>query len=89
MALTTEKKTEIINDFGKTEADCGSAEVQVALLSERIRQLTEHAKTHPHDHSSRRGLLMLVGQRRRMMRYLARTNLESYRQTVEKLGIRG
>jgi len=89
MALTSERKKEIIETYGRGDADCGSADVQVALLTERIRQLTEHSKTHPHDHSSRRGLLKLVGQRRRMMRYLARTDRDRYRQTVDKLGIRG
>jgi small subunit ribosomal protein S15 len=89
MALTTEQKTHIIEQYRRGESDCGSAEVQVALLTERIRQLTEHSKTHPQDHSSRRGLLKLVGQRRRMMRYLARTDAGRYRALIDHLGIRG
>jgi small subunit ribosomal protein S15 len=89
MALSTEQKTQIIEQFRRGETDCGSADVQVALLTERIRQLTEHSKSHPHDHSSRRGLLKLVGQRRRMMRYLARVDRARYRELVDQLGIRG
>ena len=89
MALTTEKKSQIIEQYRRGETDCGSSEVQVALLTERIRQLTDHSKIHPQDHSSRRGLLRLVGQRRRMMRYLARTDAAGYRALIDRLGIRG
>jgi small subunit ribosomal protein S15 len=89
MALTKDQKTEIIDAYGASTEDTGSPEVQVALLTERIRQLTDHLKTHKQDHHSRRGLLKLVGQRRRHMRYLARKDRSRYRQLVERLGIRG
>ena len=89
MALTKEQKLEIIDTYGREAGDTGSPEVQVALLTERIRLLTDHLKTHKHDHHSRRGLLKLVGQRRRMMRYLARKDRAGYRQLIEQLGIRG
>jgi small subunit ribosomal protein S15 len=89
MALTKELKSSIIEQYRQSDADSGSSDVQIALLTERIRQLTEHARTHAHDHSSRRGLLKLVGQRRRLMRYLAREDASRYRALVEQLGIRG
>ncbi len=89
MALTNEKKAEIIGAHGRAGGDTGSPEVQIALLTERIRQLTEHFKVHKHDHHSRRGLLKLVGQRRRMMRYLARSDAARYRALIGQLGIRG
>ncbi len=89
MALTSEQKTEIMNAHARATGDTGSPEVQIALLTERIRQLTEHFRTHKHDHHSRRGLLRLVGRRRRMMRYLAREDNERYRQLIGQLGIRG
>jgi small subunit ribosomal protein S15 len=89
MSLTKEQKTEIITTFGLSDGDTGSADVQVALLTQRIRRLTDHLKTHSRDHHSRRGLLKLVGQRRRLMRYLARKDNLRYRQLVERLGIRG
>jgi len=89
MALTKDQKTEIIGGYGRSDGDTGSPEVQIALLTTRIRQLTDHLKTHKHDHHSRRGLLRLVGQRRRHMRYLARTDLGRYRQLIESLQIRG
>lgn len=89
MALTTEQKAEILAGYGRGERDSGSPEVQIALLTERIRQLTAHFQTHKHDHHSRRGLLKLVGQRRRMMRYLAREDQERYRSLIAQLGIRG
>ncbi len=89
MALTKDKKTEIIDTYALDTGDTGSPEVQVALLTERIRQLTDHLKTHKHDHHSRRGLLKLVGQRRRHMRYLARKDRTRYRGLIERLGIRG
>jgi len=89
MSLTQTRKAEIVAEHQRSEGDTGSAEVQIALLTERIRQLTEHSKVHKHDHHSRRGLLQLVGQRKRMMRYLARENAARYRDVVAKLGIRG
>ncbi len=88
MALDAAKKQEIVSKFGKNETDTGSSEVQIALLSARITELTEHLKTFKKDHASRLGLLKLVGQRRRLMRYLKRTNRESYMKTIEALSIR-
>jgi len=88
MALDTANKTQIIKQYQRTEGDTGSSEVQIALLSTRIAALTEHLKTFKKDHSSRLGLLKLVGQRRRLMRYLKRTNRESYNKLVADLGIR-
>jgi small subunit ribosomal protein S15 len=88
MALDTAKKIEIIKEFQRTEGDTGSSEVQIALLSKRIGDLTEHLKIFKKDHSSRLGLLKLVGQRRRLMRYLKRTNRPSYNQLIATLGIR-
>ena len=86
--LTNERKTEVIDTYRKHEADTGSPEVQVALLSERISYLTEHFKTHVKDHHSRRGLLKLVGQRRRLLDYLKRKDADSYSELIRKLGIR-
>ncbi|MCK9373667.1 MAG: 30S ribosomal protein S15 [Sulfuricurvum sp.] len=88
MALDTAKKAQIIEQYQRTSGDTGSSEVQIALLSTRIAGLTEHLKTFKKDHSSRLGLLKLVGQRRRLMRYLKRTNRESYNKLVADLGIR-
>ena len=88
MSLTKEKKSELIGKYGRADGDTGSAEVQVALLTERINELTEHLRTHAKDHHSRRGLLMLVGKRRRMLRYLERNDLERYRALVAELGLR-
>ncbi len=88
MTLTAEDKREIAGEFGKNEQDTGTTEVQVALLTRRINQLTEHLRTHKHDHHSRRGLLMLVGQRRRFLNYLQKSDLEGYRQLVKDLGLR-
>lgn len=88
MALSREKKREIVSQFGKKENDTGAPETQIALLTKRIVELTEHFKTHKKDHQSRRGLLMLVGQRRRMLDYLRRNSFERYRSTCEALGIR-
>jgi len=88
MSLTKEKKTELIGKYRRADGDTGSAEVQVALLTERINELTEHLRTHAKDHHSRRGLLMLVGKRRRMLRYLERIDLERYRSLVAELGLR-
>jgi small subunit ribosomal protein S15 len=86
--LTNERKTEVIGAFKSHDADTGSPEVQVALLSERISYLTEHFKTHVKDHHSRRGLLKLVGQRRRLLDYLKRKDADRYGEVIKKLGIR-
>jgi small subunit ribosomal protein S15 len=88
MSLTQEKKVELISKFGASEQDTGKAEVQIALLTERINQLTDHLRTHKKDHHSRRGLLMLVGRRRRFLNYLQRSDLERYRSLVKELGLR-
>jgi small subunit ribosomal protein S15 len=88
MSLAKEKKIEIIDGFRKHPTDTGSPEVQIALLTERINILTEHFQTHKKDHTSRRGLLMLVGQRRRLLEYLKRHNIEGYRELIVRLGIR-
>ena len=88
MTLTKERKQELIGRFGDSEGDTGSAAVQVALLTERINELTEHLRHHPKDHHSRRGLLMLVGKRRRLLGYLGRTDLDRYRSLVDELGLR-
>lgn len=88
MSQTTEMKTQIIEDYRLHEHDTGSPEVQVALLTHRIQELTEHFKTHAKDHHSRRGLLKLVGRRRRLLDYLKRKDFERYRNTIERLGIR-
>src|SRR3990170_2943268 len=84
----TETKKKIISEYATTEGDTGSPEVQIALLSHRISHLTEHLKKHKHDHHSRRGLLLLVGQRRRLLNYLRKTDIERYRSIVERLGLR-
>jgi small subunit ribosomal protein S15 len=88
MSLLKEKKTAIIEDFRTHSTDTGSPEVQIAILSERIRYLTEHFKTHKKDHHSRRGLLMLVGRRRRLLDYLKSRDFERYQRVIERLGIR-
>lgn len=88
MGLALEKKKEIIEQFRTHEKDTGSSDVQIALLSERIRYLTEHFKVHKRDHHSRRGLLKLVGQRRRLLDYLKGKDPERYRRMIEKLGLR-
>ena len=88
MPLAQDVKKQIITEYGTSEADTGSPEVQIALLSKRIRDLTEHLKIHKHDHHSRRGLLLLVGQRRRLLNYLAKTDINRYRSIVERLGLR-
>jgi small subunit ribosomal protein S15 len=86
--LDTTAKKEIIADHATTEGDTGSPEVQVALLTRRIQELTEHLKVHKHDHHSRRGLLLLVGRRRRLLQYLSRKDIARYRALIEKLGLR-
>ena len=88
MTLTKERKQELIGKFGREDGDTGSAEVQVALLTERINHLTEHLRSHRKDHHSRRGLLMMVGKRRRLLGYLERADLERYRKVVADLGLR-
>lgn len=88
MAVSKERKAELIKEFGKDANDSGSAEVQVAILTERIRELTEHVKVHKKDHHTRRGLLMLVGKRRRLLSYIKECDIENYRQLIAKLGIR-
>jgi small subunit ribosomal protein S15 len=88
MALTKDTKVTIFQGFGRHETDTGSPEVQIALLTTRIVQLTEHLRSHKHDQHSRRGLLKLVGQRRRHLKYLSQTNPESYREMLQRLGLR-
>ncbi len=88
MALASDVKKQIMTDYATVEGDTGSPEVQVAMLSRRISDLTEHLRTHKHDHHSRRGLLLLVGRRRRLLQYLARTDISRYRSLIERLGLR-
>jgi small subunit ribosomal protein S15 len=88
MALTKEAKREVVGGYGRDDADTGSAPVQIALLTRRIEQLTEHLRTHKKDHHSRRGLLKLVGQRRRLLNYLQKSDLEGYRKLIKELGLR-
>lgn len=88
MAITSERKREIAAQFGASEQDTGSTKVQVALLTERINQLTDHLRAQRKDHHSRRGLLMLVGRRRRLLDYLQRNDLEGYRALIKDLGLR-
>jgi small subunit ribosomal protein S15 len=88
MSLTAETKREIVDKYGRDESDTGSAEVQIALLTARINELTEHLREHRKDHHSRRGLLMLVGKRRRLLKYLQRRDIERYRRLIGELGLR-
>lgn len=88
MALTKEEKKEIIKEFSRGENDTGSTEVQVAILTKEINDLTEHLKVHIHDYHSRRGLLKKVGQRRSLLRYLAKKDVTKYREVIQKLGLR-
>jgi small subunit ribosomal protein S15 len=88
VSLDAATKKQIVDEYATTSGDTGSPEVQVALLSRRISDLTEHLKEHKHDHHSRRGLLLLVGQRRRLLNYLAKTDIDRYRSLIEKLGLR-
>jgi len=88
MALASDTKTEIMTEYATVERDTGSPEVQVAMLTRRISDLTEHLKLHKHDHHSRRGLLLLVGRRRRLLNYLAKTDITRYRTLIERLGLR-
>ena len=88
MPLKKEDKTALVEKFGRSQGDTGSSEVQIALLTERISYLTEHLKIHPKDHSSRRGLLKMVGQRRRLLDYLRRKDQERYKSLLDELGLR-
>ena len=88
MGLTKTEKEGLVQDFGRHEGDTGSPEVQIALLTTRINQLTDHLRTHKHDQHSRRGLLKLVGQRRRHLKYLSRKDPDSYRSMLQRLGLR-
>ena len=88
MPLDAATKQRIMSEYATAEGDTGSPEVQIALLTQRIKDLTEHFKEHKHDHHSRRGLLLLVGQRRRLLQYLTKTDIQRYRSLIERLGIR-
>jgi small subunit ribosomal protein S15 len=88
MSLDTDVKKTIMTEYATSEGDTGSPEVQIALLTQRIKDLTEHSRTHRHDHHSRRGLLLLVGRRRRLLRYLEATDIERYRSLIKRLGLR-
>ncbi|MCJ0905745.1 30S ribosomal protein S15 [Rhodococcus sp. ARC_M6] len=88
MALTTEEKKTVLGEYGLHETDTGSPEAQVAMLTKRILDLTEHLKMHKHDHHSRRGLLLMVGRRRRLLKYVAKTDVARYRALIERLGLR-
>ena len=88
MALTADEKTQIINEYATHEGDTGSPEVQVALLSKRIADLTEHLKEHKHDHHSRRGMQLMIGDRRRLLDYLKRVDINRYHSLIERLGLR-
>jgi small subunit ribosomal protein S15 len=88
MALASDQKKSIIDEYKTVESDTGSPEVQVAMLTKRISDLTEHLKKHKHDHHSRRGLLLLVGRRRRLLNYLSKTDIARYRSLIERLGLR-
>ena len=88
MALDTATKQQIMTEYATVDKDTGSPEVQVAMLTRRISDLTEHLKMHKHDHHSRRGLLLLVGRRRRLLNYLAKTDINRYRSLIERLGLR-
>ena len=86
--ITKDQKTQLITDYRRKDKDTGSPEVQVAMLTQRIKDLTQHLKEHKHDHHSRRGLLLLVGQRRRLLRYLSDIDINRYRALIERLGLR-
>jgi small subunit ribosomal protein S15 len=88
MPLDTNVKKQIMTEYATSDGDTGSPEVQVALLTQRIKDLTEHSRQHKHDHHSRRGLLLLVGQRRRLLRYLEASDIERYRSLIRRLGLR-
>ncbi|HEY6566082.1 MAG TPA: 30S ribosomal protein S15 [Actinomycetota bacterium] len=86
--LTKDEKTQIISEYARSDGDTGSAEVQIAVLTKRVVDLTEHLKTHKHDHASRRGLLQMVGRRRRLLDYLKNEDIERYRALIARLGLR-
>ncbi len=86
--ITTEKKQQIVKDLGKSKTDTGSAEVQIGILTDRINELTEHMKVHKKDNHSRRGLLQMVGKRKKLLKYLSETDFESYKTVIKKLGLR-
>ncbi len=86
--LSKERKRELIKKYGRNENDTGAPEVQIAILTERIKEITEHLRSHPKDHASRRGLILLVGKRRRLLNYLMRKDIERYRTIIKELGIR-
>ncbi|MEY2634695.1 MAG: ribosomal protein [Actinomycetota bacterium] len=88
MSVESTDKKDLMADYARSEGDTGSPEVQVAILTARINHLTEHLKTHKHDHHSRRGLLLLVGRRRRLLKYLAKVDINRYRELIARLGIR-
>jgi small subunit ribosomal protein S15 len=88
VSIDAETKKKIIDEYATSDGDTGSPEVQVAILTKRIAHLTEHLKEHKHDHHSRRGLMLLVGQRRRLLNYVAKTDIERYRSLIERLGLR-
>ncbi len=88
MSIDAETKKKVIDEYATSDGDTGSPEVQVAILTTRIAHLTEHLKEHKHDHHSRRGLMLLVGQRRRLLNYVAKTDIERYRSLIERLGLR-
>jgi small subunit ribosomal protein S15 len=88
VALSTAEKNEILSEYGLREGDTGSPEAQVALLTKRIKDLTEHLKQHKHDHHSRRGLLLMVGRRRNLLKYLGKVDIARYRSLIERLGLR-
>lgn len=88
MPLDTATKTKIMEEYATAPGDTGSPEVQIALLTQRIKDLTEHSREHAHDHHSRRGLLLLVGRRKRMLRYLEQVDIERYRSLIKRLGLR-
>jgi small subunit ribosomal protein S15 len=88
MSVSVERKAELVRQFGGNEKDSGRSEVQVAILTERIKEFTEHSKVHVNDHNSKRGLLKMVGQRRRLLDYIAATDMERYRTIIQELGLR-
>lgn len=88
MALELQERQQIIGDSRRHDTDTGSPEVQISMLTERINQIADHLRSHKHDHSSRRGLVLMVGKRNRLLRYLARTNADAYRATIQRLGLR-
>ncbi len=88
LSITKERTAELVKEFGRDEKDSGNSNVQVAILSERIRNLTEHLKSHPKDHHTRRGLMKLIGKRRSMLKYIKSRDIEEYRALIKKLGIR-